>query len=407
MQGSSTTTIIKDGSVTTPKGFEAGATFAGLKAPKEGQLDLAILLSTRLAAAAGTFTTSRVRSPSVTLSQANLKAGPTRGVVANSGCANCCVGDQGLRDAEETTRLASSKSRVPANELMMCSTGLIGAELPMALIRAAIPNIQLSASGGHDFAKAILTTDKFNKEIAVSFNLAGTQVILAGCGKGAGMIHPQMATMLCFLTTDANIEPKFLQQVLNEVVDGTMNMISVDGDTSTNDTVLLFANGAAGGPQVRAGTPEAKQFQEALYYVCAHLSHEIVRDGEGATKVIEVTVEGAKSVADARLAARSVSSSLLVKAAVHGNDPNWGRVMMAIGKSGAYLEENKVALYLNDVCLMEHGLPIPFFREAVVATMRATTVRFRVDLNIGSSAATAWGCDISQEYVHFNSAYVT
>ena len=400
-------TVLKDGSITSPKGFEAGATYAGLKAPKEGQLDFGILLSRTLTATAGVFTTSEIKSPSVTLSQRNLAGGKTHGVVANSGCANACVGDQGFKDAEETTRLAAKHVGSNTEELLMCSTGLIGAELPMALIRAAVPNINLSPEGGHAFAHAVMTTDRFPKEIAVTFDLGGATATLAGCAKGAGMIHPDMATMLCFLTTDATVDQGFLQQALKKAVDASLNMISVDGDSSTNDTVLLFANGAAGNAPVHAGTPEARVFQEALLYVCTHLGHEIVRDGEGATKVIEVTVEGAKSLQEARHAARTISSSLLVKAAVHGNDPNWGRVMMALGKSRIYLEENKIAVYLNDVCLMEHGLPIPFFREAVVSTMRATTVRFRVDLNVGDASATAWGCDISEEYVHFNSAYVT
>jgi len=401
-------TVVPDGSVTTPKGYEAGATYAGLKVQRDGVLDLGILVSRRPAAVAGTFTVSNIKSPSVTLSQNRLRPGKARAVVANSGCANTCVGDQGYKDAEESTALAARHLGMSSDEFLMCSTGLIGAELPMALIRAGIPKITLSPNGGHDFANAIRTTDKFAKALAVTFDLGGTRVSIGGCAKGAGMIHPQMATMLAFVTTDAAVESSFLQACLSEVADSTFNMISVDGDMSTNDTLLLFANGAAGGPTVRAGTPEAARFQQALHHVCRHLSHEIVRDGEGATKVMEVTVAGARTLEDARVAARSISSSLLVKAAVHGNDPNWGRIMMAVGKSRAYLEDDKIAVYLNDVCLMEHGLPIPFFREAVVLSMRSNpTVRFRVELNVGKASATAWGCDISQEYVHFNSAYVT
>jgi glutamate N-acetyltransferase/amino-acid N-acetyltransferase len=401
-------TVLQDGSVTSAKGFEAGATYAGLKVQRDGVVDLGILLSRRPAAVAGMFTVSNIRSPSVTLSQRRLAVGKAHGVVANSGCANTCVGEQGYKDAEESTALAAKHLGLTPDEIVMCSTGLIGAELPMALIRAGIPKITLSPTGGHDFANAIRTTDKFGKEIAVAVDIGGARVTLGGCAKGAGMIHPQMATMLAFLTTDANVEPSFLKEALKEAVDATFNMVSVDGDMSTNDTVLLFANGAAGGPAIRAGTPDAAKFQQALHHVSRHLSHEIVRDGEGATKVMEVTVAGARTLADARVAARSISSSLLVKAAVHGNDPNWGRIMMALGKSQAYLEDDKIGVYLNDVCLMEHGLPIPFFREAVVASMRSNpTVRFRVELNIGSASATAWGCDISQEYVHFNSAYVT
>jgi glutamate N-acetyltransferase/amino-acid N-acetyltransferase len=353
------------------------------------------------------FTVNQVKSPSVVFTQDMLKLGKARGVVANSGCANCCVGDQGYKDAQETTNLVGKKLGTQPGELLMCSTGLIGAELPMALIRAGVPRIAMSADNGRAFARAIMTTDQFPKEIAVEVALGSGAIRIGGCVKGVGMIHPNMATMLAFLTTDAAVEAGFLKSALKTVVDETFNMVSVDGDTSTNDTVLLFANGAAGNQPLRDGSGDAALFLSGLRYVCTHLGKEIVRDGEGASKILEVTVRGASSLEDARKAARSISSSLLVKAAVHGNDPNWGRIMMALGKSGARVEEKKVGVYLNEVCVMENGLPIPFFREAVVETMKKPLVNVTVELNLGNSAATAWGCDLSEEYVHFNSAYST
>lgn len=400
-------TLVEGGSVTSPKGFLAGAIYAGLKTYGESPLDLGVLVSDRTAAAAGTFTTNKIKSPSVVLSQRHIASGQARAVVANSGCANCCVGEQGLKDAQETVALAAKRLGLPAEEVLMCSTGIIGVELPMSLVRAGLQRIEPSATGGHDFARAIMTTDTRPKETAISLQLSGATTTIAGCAKGAAMIHPQMATMLCFLATDASVEPAFLQKALRDAVAGTFNMISVDGDTSTNDSVILLANKAAGGALIQPGTRDGEAFQEAVLYVCTYLAQQMVQDGEGASKLLEVVVEGARILGDARLAARAIASSNLVKAAVHGNDPNWGRVMMALGKSGATMEENHVDLFLNEVCVMQDGLPIPFFRDAVVATMRAPRVRFRVDLNLGDASATAWGCDLSREYVDMNSLYPT
>ena len=402
-----TTVIVEDGSVVTPKGFLAGATYAGLKTYGEDKLDLGILYSESPAAAAGTFSTNRFRSGSVVVSERHITSGRARGVVVNSGGANAGVGEPGIKDAQEMTALAAAQIGVAPEEVLVCSTGMIGVELPMALVRAGITKISPSREGGHPFARAILTTDTVSKEFAVSFPLGDQTVHLGGCTKGAAMIHPNMATMLCFLTTDAALEPALLRALLKGAVDDSFNMISVDGDNSTNDTVILLANGAAGSPEVRPDTPETRLFQEALGQVCTHLAKAIVRDGEGATKLFEVVVEGARTVAEARLAARSVSSSNLVKTAVHGNDPNWGRIVMAVGKSGADVDPSKVDLYINEVFIMEGGLPIPYSKDAVVATMQAPEISFRIHLNLGEGAATAWGCDMSEEYVTFNSAYTT
>ena len=400
--------LIQDGGVTSARGFSAGATYAGLKTQEDGALDLGILVSDVPANLAATFSTNKILSPSVVLSRERAARGTARAVVANSGCANCCVGEQGLTDAKELAELAASHVDVDAQDMLVCSTGMIGVELPMALLRQNVGNIHTSADGGHDFAGSLMTTDTRRKEIAVSVDIDGRKVTLGGAAKGVGMIHPNMATMLAFVSTDAGVDQKFLQSALSEAVDSSFNMCSVDGDQSTNDTVLVFANGQAGGTAIVAGTPPAQAFQEALTYVCISLAKDMVRDGEGAKKLIDVTVEGAGTLTDARIAAREIASSSLVKAMVHGNDPNWGRIMMALGKSGADLDESKIDIYINDIQIVHNGVAIPYHNDVVVSAMAGTSeVRFRIGLNIGEAAATGWGCDLTEEYVTFNSAYST
>lgn len=399
--------LIQGGSVTSPKGFRAGGTYAGLKKRDDGVLDLGILLSERPATVAAVFTTNKVVSPSVVLSRERAKRGTARAVVANSGCANCCVGPQGLKDASDMAALAARHAAVGAEEMLVCSTGVIGVELPMALIRQNMGNIKLTPEGGHDFTRAIMTTDTHPKEIAVSLEVSGRKVTLGGAAKGSGMIHPNMATMLSFITTDAAVEKGFLQAALNEAVGASFNMIDVDGDTSTNDSVILLANGAAGGSIIHGGSAAGTAFQEVLNYVCTALAKELARDGEGAQRLIEVVVDGAKTKQDARIAARSVACSLLVKAMVHGRDPNWGRIMMAIGKSGADLDESKVDIFVNDIHIVHEGVSIPYFKDAVVSAMNVPEVGFRVSLNLGQESATAWGCDLTEGYVIENSAYST
>ncbi len=399
-------TVVPDGSVTSPLGFTAGATYAGIRTYAPGKVDLGLLYSESPASAAGTFTKNKVVSACVTVSKRIAERGVSHGVIVNSGCANCSVGDQGLKDAEEMAKLAAGATGAAPEDMAVSSTGIIGVELPMGLLRNSVGKIELTRDGGHDFARSIMTTDTVSKEMAVSFTVGDKTVTVAGCCKGSGMIHPNMATMLAYLTTDAEVDAAFLQETLSEVVDSTFNMVDVDGDTSTNDTVLVFANGAAGVP-AGEGTPEGEALSAALTQVCTHLSREMVKDGEGATKLIEVTVDGAASVADARMAARSVASSILVKTAIHGNDPNWGRIMMAVGKSGAEVVEDKLTLHINDICIMEAGLPVPFFKESLVATMLGEEIRIRVSLNIGDGVAVGWGCNMSEEFVTFNSAYTT
>lgn len=399
--------ILENGTLTSPRGFHAGATYAGMKTYAEDKYDLGIVFSTRSGTCAGTFSRNEVRSPSIRITEEHVKGGGIRAVVANSGIANAVVGEPGYKDAMEMTRLTSEKLGIPPEQVGVLSTGIIGVELPMALIRTGIPAIELSEDGGSPFARSILTTDTFTKEIAVAYEHGGRTVTVGGVAKGSGMIHPNMATMLSVISTDAEVEGAFLQWALKEAVDRSFNMISIDGDTSTNDTVLLLANGAAGGETINADSSEAGLFREALDAVCTSLAKSIVRDGEGSSILFEVRVEGARSLDEARMAARTITASNLVKTAVHGNDPNWGRIVAALGRSGASVEEKKLSLYINDVCIMEDGLPVPYFKDAVIQQMRQPEVAFRIDLNLGDGAATAWGCNLSEEYVTFNSAYTT
>ena len=399
--------LIEGGSVTSPQGFSAGGVYAGLKSAGEGVLDLGILVSERPAAVAGTFSTNKILSPAVTVSKSRVADGVSRGVVANSGCANCAVGEQGFLDAEDMTKLAADHLGVDAKELCVASTGMIGVELPMGLIRQAMGNLELTESGGEAFARSIMTTDTRPKHVAARFSANGQTYTIGGVAKGVGMIHPDMATMLSFITCDANVGVDFLRDALRDAVNLSFNMVDIDGDQSTNDTVLLFANGAGGGARIEPGSEGAESFQEALSAVAIYLAKELVRDGEGSGHVMEVTVDGAMSESDARRAAREISSSNLVKAMVHGRDPNWGRIMMALGKSGIDLEESQIDIFINGVHIVHMGKAISYHADSVVSGMAAEEVSFRVSLNIGDAAATAWGSDLTEEYVTFNSAYST
>ena len=399
--------LVEGGTVTAARGFMAGATFAGLKTYAEDKLDLGLLWSEAPCAAAGVFTTSSIKSPSVTVTKEHVARNPVRGLVVNAGIANACVGDQGYKDAKEMTVLAGARLGARPEEVLVCSTGIIGVELPISLISSGLEKINLSTDGGHALARAMMTTDTRPKEVAVTFEVDGRRAHMGGVTKGSGMIHPNMATMLAFVTTDAAVEPGFLDASLRKVADSSFNMLSVDGDTSTNDTLLVLANGLVENQPIAAGSPDAQTFAAALNEVCVHLTREMARDGEGASRLIVVELLGARDTADARKAARTIASSNLVKSAVYGADPNWGRVMMALGMSGAAAEETKVDLFVNGVCIMQEGKPIPFHRDAVVALMRGPEVTFRLDLNLGDGAATAWGCDLTEEYVIINSAYTT
>ena len=399
--------LIEGGGVTSPKGFVAGSAYAGIKTYAKDKADVGILLSEKPCATAGVYTLNQFVSPSVTLTKQRVAEGAVRGVFVSSGIANTGVGEQGLIDATESANLAAAHAGVEPGAMAIGTTGVIGVELPMALIRGGIPNIQLSKDDGAGFARAILTTDRVAKSVAVRVKAGGKEVTIGGCAKGSGMIHPNMATLLAYLTTDAAVDPSFLQAALKETVDDTFNMVTIDGDMSTNDTVMLFANGAAGNDPISAGTPAASAFTSALYQVCGHLSRELVRDAEGSSKIFSVRVHGALSREDARLAARAIASSVLVKSAIHGNDPNWGRVIAAAGYSGASIDVAKVSFFINDVAIMEAGTPISFHRDAVIAIMNNPEVALRVDLGLGDGEAVAWGCELTEAYVVFNSAYTT
>jgi glutamate N-acetyltransferase/amino-acid N-acetyltransferase len=399
--------LVERGSVTTPQGFLGGATYAGIKTYSEDKLDLGLIYSQAPCVAAGVFTTSSIRSPSVTLNQERLSGGLIRGLVVNSGIANACVGEQGYEDAKEMSALAAARLGVEPSEVLVCNTGIIGVELPMSLIRSGLEQIEVAEESGLDVARAMMTTDSRPKTVAVSFEIDGRQIHVGGVAKGSGMIHPNMATMLSFIATDAAVEQEFLRSCLREVADASYNMLTIDGDSSTNDTVVVMANGLAGNSVITSGSQQGETFKQALLVVGTHLTKELARDGEGASRLILVDVAGAKDTADARKAARTVASSSLVKSAVYGADPNWGRVLAALGRSGAAAVEAKIDLFVNGVCIMQSGRPIPFHRDAVVALMRGDEVTFRLQLNLGDGEATAYGCDLTEEYVVINSAYTT
>ncbi|HTY81352.1 MAG TPA: bifunctional glutamate N-acetyltransferase/amino-acid acetyltransferase ArgJ [Dehalococcoidales bacterium] len=395
--------FIPSGGVTSPAGFKAGAAAARIKHTNQKRLDIGVIVSTTPCNAAAVFTTNKFKAAPVLLDMKILKSGKARAVVANSGCANACTGAQGMADAFEMAELTASLTGLKPQDVLVASTGVIGVNLPMERIRKAIPKIKLSVPGGHDVARAIMTTDTVPKEAAVK---AGS-FIIGGVSKGAGMIAPDMATLLCFLTTDADVELSFLKAALRRAVDISFNMISIDGDGSTNDTVAILANGKSGGAVIDKDSPRAALFQDALNKICVFLARAHARDGEGATRLIEVTVEGAASQSDARIVARTIVSSSLVKTAVHGCDPNWGRVVAAAGRSGAALDPDKVGLQIGGTILVKAGAPVAFDRAKVSKALGKKEVTIVLNLNLGRGKATAWGCDLSAEYVKINAEYTT
>ncbi len=394
---------IPSGGVTSPGGFLAGAVSAGVKYSPGKRLDLGILYSPKICSAAGVFTTNKVKAAPVLVSRARLAKGKAAAVIMNSGYANACTGKQGMADALEMTELAARHLGVKKEDVLVASTGVIGRMLPMENIRKAIPKIKCTIAGGHDLERAIMTTDRVPKEVAVKAD----GFTIGGMLKGAGMIHPDMATLLCFLTTDAAVDVGFLREALNKSVAVSLNMLSVDGDGSTNDTVIIMANGAAGGEVIKKNSNQAGVFQRALDKVCIYLAREAARDGEGATKLIEVKVKGAKDLKDAQMAARTIVSSSLVKTAVYGSDPNWGRILAAAGRSGAALEESKTELYIGDTCIVKNGSPLDFDEKSVVKYLKGKEVFITLDLHLGKAAATAWGCDMTEEYIKTNAEYTT
>ncbi len=397
--------FIPEGTVTSAKGFTAGATFADINKHARYNLDLGILFSEAPCATAGLFTANKIKAAPVILCRERLPSKTARAVVVNSGCANAGTGEQGLCDAVSMATSAADRAGVTPRDVLVASTGVIGHRLPIESIKAALREIKLSPDGGHALAKAIITTDTTTKEVAV--RTGRSEFIIGGIAKGSGMIHPQLGTLLCFLATDAKVDIDFLVPALQKAVNNSFNMISIDGDTSPNDTVLIMANGLAGNEVIRQNTTQADTFQLALDQACIYLAKAIARDGEGASKLIEVTVSGAASTTDARSAARAVVSSPLVKAAVHGSDPNWGRIIAAVGMSSAEVVESKIDLYIGGICLIKGGIPLFFDEKRVIKALTDSQVSISLNLNLGEAMATAWGCDLSEEYVTINSQYTT
>ena len=400
------------GGVTAPVGFQAAGIAAGLK--DSGKPDLALVLAPEAAVCAGTFTTSVVRAACVDLCAQRLQAsnGQCRGVLINSGQANACTGDSGLIDSQRATQALADQLGLTSDQMLICSTGVIGVPIPMKVLLAGLdPLVEaLAEDGGAAAAAAILTTDLVAKQIAVESEIDGRTVRIGGMAKGSGMIHPDMATMLGFLTCDAGVPSQAWQVIVQRAVQRSFNAITVDGDTSTNDTFLAFA---AGEPLL---SDQYEQLEQGVTLVAQHLARSIARDGEGATCLIEVRVEGAASEADALRMARTVCGSSLVKTAVHGRDPNWGRIVAAAGRSGVEFDPEEVSLWIGDHHLMESGQPLDFDRPAASIYLQQRsdgryldndTVLIRLRIGSGPGEGRAWGCDLSDQYVRINADYTT
>jgi glutamate N-acetyltransferase/amino-acid N-acetyltransferase len=392
--------------VTAPAGFRAAAVEARIK--DEG-LDLALVAADGPCSAAGVFTQSSAAAAPVRLSRDQLAAGRARAIVVNSGCANAATGPRGLEDAREMARLVATVLGCPPREILVASTGVIGVGLPMDRVRAGIRKAAsaLSRERGSDAARAIMTTDTRPKEAAVALTVAGTTCTVGGMAKGAGMIAPNMATMLAFFTTDIAIGPALLRRALVSAVGESLNRITVDGDTSTNDCAIVLASGAAGTPPIEGEGPELDAFRAALTETARRLARMLVQDGEGVTRVAEVRVEGARSHADADRVARVVAESPLVKTALHGGDPNWGRILAAVGRAGVGADVDRVSIWIGDVWVAENGVARQYEERSAAAAMRADPAMIRVHLGQGEASAWMWTSDLSHSYVEINAHYRT
>lgn len=398
------------GGVTAAAGFVAGGLHAGLKKCPDKK-DLAIIHSLAPAVVGAVFTQNKFAAAPVNWCRQVVAGGRAQAVVVNSGNANACTGAEGAANAAEMAAVCGKALQAPPEQVLVCSTGVIGVQLPMPLLREGIATCaaQLSTQGGQAAAEAIMTTDLYCKETAVSYQYQGKTVTVGGIAKGSGMIHPNMATMLCFITTDLQIEAAALQQAVKEAADASFNMVTVDGDTSTNDSMLVLANGQAGNETVQAGGAGYAEFVQALTLVAARLARLMAYDGEGATKLLECQVCGAPSLQDARLAAKAVVGSSLVKAAFYGEDANWGRIACAAGYSGAQFDTAKVNLRLQsaagEIELMRDGSGLVFDEEAAKQVLQEREIFIKLDLGSGEYQATSWGCDLSHEYVNINADY--
>jgi len=394
------------GGITAPRGFLAAGLHAGIKKPSFP--DLALVASEQPGPVAGVFTTNQVAAAPVLLDRLHLQQGVGRAFIINSGNANACTGAQGIADAKETAGLVARGLGIPVRSVFVGSTGVIGQFLPMAAIRGGVPRLieRLRRTGGREAAKAIMTTDLKVKEVAVQARIAGRVVTVGGMAKGSGMIHPDMATMLAYVTTDAAIAQPTLQRALRKAVATSFNCISVDGDTSTNDTVLCLANGLAGNPLLRADTPALAAFQRLLNEACFSLAMQVCRDGEGVTKIVRILVSGARTEAEARTVAKTVGTSSLVKTAFFGEDANWGRIMAAIGRSGVRIAPQRIALSIEGVPIVKGGMSLGRAAERAIAKLfRKREFHVAIDLGLGSASAGLWTTDLSYEYVRINASY--
>ena len=400
------------GGVTAAKGYEAASTAAGIK--YQGRTDMALIYSQVPCVSAGTFTTNVVKAAPVKWDRQIVDSGAgVQAVVVNSGIANACTGEEGMGYCKETAEAAAKALNIDAAGVLVGSTGVIGMQLPM---RKMVDGIQVLAGkkaeglqSGHDAARAIMTTDTVEKEMAVEIEIGGKTVTIGGMSKGSGMIHPNMCTMLAFITTDAAITKEALQKALSEDVEDTYNMISVDGDTSTNDTAILLANGLAGNQEITYASPEYETFKEALHMVNETLAKKMAGDGEGATALFEVKVVGAESIKQAKTLAKSVVCSNLTKAAIAGHDANWGRILCAMGYSGAQFDPEKVDLFFESKAgklqIIENGVATDYSEEVATKILSEPEITATADIKMGDYSATAWGCDLTHEYININADY--
>ena len=401
-----------NGGVTAAKGFEASSCAAGIK--YKDRTDMAFVYSKEPCVCAGTFTSNVVKAACVQWDQKIVESGePMQAVVINSGIANACTGKEGFDACIATAKAVEKCLGVKYTSVAVASTGVIGMQLPVDKLTYGVETMSKSLDGSIDAgtaaSKAIMTTDTVNKEVAVNFEVDGKTVTLGGMSKGSGMIHPNMCTMLAFLTTDLSIEKQLLQQAVSEVVKDSFNMITVDGDTSTNDTLLCMANGLSGNATITEKNEDYETFKEALSYVCVFLAKKMAADGEGASKLFEATVVNAKCKEDARILSRAIVGSNLSKAAIYGCDANFGRFLCAMGYSGADFDQNDVELYFESVNgklkVFDKGTPIVFDEDKALEIMKADAVTVFVDMNEGDAGATAWGCDLTYDYVKINADY--
>lgn len=393
--------------VTYAKGFKAAGVKAGIKV--SGNLDVALIYTEKEAAVAGTFTQNKVAAAPVYVSKEVVATGSAHAIVANAGCANACTGQQGLDDAHEMASIAAKALNIKADDVIVGSTGVIGVTLPMDKIASGIKDAasNLSEDGSENAGNAIITTDTHSKAVTASFTIGDKEVHIGAIAKGSGMIHPNMATMLCFITTDISIDQPLLQSALSESVAKSFNMISVDGDMSTNDMAIILANGEAGNEQIVCEDDNYEIFLENLMDLCAELAKDIAADGEGATKFITVNVKGAENFADAKTVGMAIANSPLVKTAFFGQDPNWGRIICAVGYSGANMVPEKTVVKIDDIIIFANGMGTKYDEEALAEVMAQKAITINIELNMGDSDATVWTCDLSYDYVKINGEYHT